>query len=106
MMNPGLRDRRITLLKRVTTRSSTGAQTTTYVPTRKLWAYVHERRARERTQSGIAEAVGWELRASVLYSPDITADDRIEYKGVVYEIQGFAEIGRRESLELALGRVL
>jgi SPP1 family predicted phage head-tail adaptor len=102
----GSLDRRITVLRRTVSRSGSGAELVSYVPVSKRWARVYERTAKESTQSGIKDAVVWDLKATIRYTEDIAAEDRVEFKGVQFEIRGLREgEGRRESLDIYLGRL-
>lgn len=100
MLSAGKRDRRVTLLRRVDARDSTGAAATSWQPVAQLWAAVHDRTGRETLAAGQGEAAAWDVRFTVLYREDLRRTDRIEYRGDTYRVVHIDELGRKAGLVL------
>lgn len=102
-MQAGKRDRRIKLLRYSQTTGSSGGVTETYTEFATVWASVKDLRgsqffAAQQSNSMVT------TKFIIQYRSDLTARDRIEWKGRQYEIVGTPiELGRNESLEI-MGR--
>ncbi len=99
-MRSGYLDRRATLQHQVLTRSATdGEQVATYTDYATVWAGKRDIRGREfvaGSQMNSDITTLWQIR----HRTDVKATDRIVVEGLSYDINGIAEIGRRDGLEL------
>lgn len=98
-MRPGELDRRITFQRRGQTQSPSGAIVPGWVDHVTVWAGFRPTMGRERVQAPqtLATRTGtWRIR----WRSDITEDMRFLFRGQPWQIEGIAEIGRREGLEI------
>lgn len=98
-MRAGRLDRRITLLRQTETQGADGAPIRTWSEVGKVWAEVVPVGGKERLQAPqtIAEQTA---RIRIRYRAGVDVQMRIEHAGLLWEIQGLAEIGRREGIEI------
>lgn len=98
-MRAGRLARRITLLRQTETQGPDGAPIRTWSEVAKVWAELVPVGGRERLQAPqtIAERTA---RIRIRWRSDVDEQMRIRHDGRLWEIQGIAEIGRREGLEL------
>lgn len=105
-MEPGVRDRRITIQQRVTTDAvgASGRPVETWTTLDEMWA-----EKREMTGSEVYKASQWSAKVDgvfeVNYRDDmdpetvaVTKLRRVLYRGRVHDITAVREIGRREGL--------
>jgi SPP1 family predicted phage head-tail adaptor len=98
-LNAGRLDRRITIEIKTVAQDEFGQPVETWTTLATVWAHKRDIRASEkfRAQQEIAEeAAVFEIR----WRSGIDAGDRLVHDGKTYDIEGVAEIGRREGLEL------
>lgn len=98
----GKLDRRVDVLRSVSAKDGYNADILTWHPFASVWAEAMPISDGERLQAG-EELGSRKYRFSVRYSPDtstITHKDRIRFEGVVYDINGVKEVGRRELVEI------
>ena len=103
-----LKDKKITIYKKVITESSIGGQITKYQPIHpgKLWAYVRQLSAKEYFAAAAVQNTE-EMLFTVNWRPDITPQMYIEYKGVWYDIQRVDTFeGYKENLHLYASQTL
>ncbi len=99
--NIGKMDRRITVQTRTTAQDSWGQPLETWADATTVWAEYIPRLVSsdlpvDAQQEQFIEKCSFIMRWRV-----IPTDARITYNGKVYKIQGMAEIGRKDRLELA-----
>jgi len=97
-----LKDKKITIYKRVMTNDEWGNQRTGYQPIHpgKLWAYVRQLSATEYFAAAAVQNKE-EMLFTVNWRPDITPKMYIEYKGVWYDIKRVDTFeGYKENLHL------
>ena len=97
-----LKDKKITIYKRVMTNDEWGNQIIKYQPIHpgKLWAYVRQLSATEYFAAAQVQNKE-EMLFTVNWRPDITPKMYIEYKGVWYDIKRVDTFeGYKESLHL------
>lgn len=99
MLDPGRRDRLVTIEQYALTQDTTGGEVKTYSVFRKAWAQVVPLTARDRNMSGGVHSER-ESKFLIPYISGIDETMRISYDDLYWEILGIAEIGRREGLEL------
>ena len=98
-MQPGRMDRRIAIEAVAVTQNDYGEEVETWAPLATVFAEKRDIRARERftAQQRLAE----ESAVFVIrYRADVTPAMRLVCEGKTYRIEGLAEIGRREGLEI------
>lgn len=98
-MRPGELDRRITLQREENTQSPSGAATRAWVDVATVWAGLRAMPGRERYQAPqpLATRTGtWRIR----WRTDVDEKMRFVFRGEVWRIDGLAEIGRREGIEI------
>lgn len=101
-MQPGMRDRLITIERFSETRNDLNEAKETWAELFKVWAKVAPISDSERSQAaqkGVISTDRFNIRWSVS-AATIKHNDRINYGGVPYDIQAIKEIGRRKALEL------
>lgn len=101
MISAGDMDRQITIEKRTTTQSASGAETESWTTHATVWASKQDDQGDERTSDGVTSSITtttWGIRwRSGLNSKDY----RIKYNGLVYDITGQpVEVGRKEGLKI------
>lgn len=90
----GKLDRRVTIERKTTSRSSTGAVIETWATWRTVFMGKSDITANERfraDQELAVETTVWESH----YIDGLRTDDRLSVDGKVYDILGIAEVGRR-----------
>ena len=94
-------NRRLSLIRKETTRDAYGAEIATWVVVATVWAKVTPVFASERNAAPQTMPVD---QATVLinWRTDITAAWRIRYRGKDWQITGIAPIGRDEALQLTM----
>lgn len=98
----GSLDRRITIQRSVNSTDALGTVIPTWEKLARVWAQRIPQRAIETWKAGGTAAtreVMWRIRWSEKVA-DVSATDRLVYKGAVMEISGTQEIGRREGIEI------
>ena len=103
-----LKDKKITIYKKVITEDSIGNQITKYQPIHpgKLWAYVRQLSATEYFAAAAVQNKE-EMLFTVNWRPDITPQMYIEYKGVWYDIKRVDTFeGYKENLHLYASQTL
>lgn len=98
-MRIGDLDRRITLQREQETQTPSGAPVREWVDVATVWASMRQMPGRERWQAPQALAVRtatWRIR----WRSDVQETWRFLFRGEVWRIDGLAEIGRREGLEI------
>ena len=103
-----LKDKKITIYKKVITEDSIGGQITKYQPIHpgKLWAYVRQLSATEYFAAAAVQNKE-EMLFTVNWRPDITPQMYIEYKGVWYDIKRVDTFeGYKENLHLYASQTL
>lgn len=99
-MRSGYLDRRATLQHQVLTpNATTGEKEVSYADYATVWAGKRDIRGREffaAQQVNSDTTTLWQIR----HRTDVKATDRIVVEGLSYDINGIAEIGRRDGLEL------
>lgn len=101
-MLAGKLDRRIRVLRYGMTRDAQNAPVEAWAELVKLWASKEDISDGERmraAQVGASVTTRFRIRYSSV-TATIDAKDRIVYGGLVYDIAGIKEIGRREGLEI------
>lgn len=102
-MQTGRLDRQIKLLRYGTTTDTAGGIVDTYTEFATIWATVTDLRGTQFFASQQSQSVVT-TKFFMRYRDDLTAKDRIEWKGKQYEIIGTPiEVGRNEALEV-MGR--
>lgn len=103
-MQAGRLDRRVTIEAYTATRDAAGGEARNWAELATVWAEKRDLAGREfLTASQEAQAqveTLWRTR----WRPDITAKMRLVHDGVIYDIEGVAELGRRDGLELRCRR--
>ena len=97
-----LKDKKITIYKKVMTEDEWGNQRVSYQPIHpgKLWAYVRQLSATEYFAAAAVQNKE-EMLFTVNWRPDITPQMYIEYKGVWYDIKRVDTFeGYKENLHL------
>jgi SPP1 family predicted phage head-tail adaptor len=98
-MRAGRLNRRVELLRPVVTRGAAGEQVETLTLVGRVWAGRRDLRARELAQGSVdftaADAV-YEIR----WRTDVQRGWRVREGDQVFEVEGLADIGTREGLEL------
>ena len=95
----GRLDRLVTIERKTTTRSSTGAVVETWAPWKAVWMGKRDIRATERfraDQDLAVETTVWDSH----YIDGMRSDDRLSVEGKVYDILGIREVGRRMGIEI------
>lgn len=95
-------DRRITIQRATKVKDGLGTEIPAWSNLAKVWAQRVPQRAIETWKAGGTAAtreVMWRIRWSEKVG-DVSATDRLVYKGAVMEISGTEEIGRREGIEI------
>lgn len=103
-----LKDKKITIYKKVITESSIGDQITKYQPIHpgKLWAYVRQLSATEYFAAAAVQNKE-EMLFTVNWRSDIAPQMYIEYKGVWYDIKRVDTFeGYKENLHLYASQTL
>ncbi len=103
-----LKDKKITIYKKVITEDSIGNQITKYQPIHpgKLWAYVRQLSAQEYFAAAQVQHKE-EMLFTINWRPDISPAMFIEYKGVWYDIQRVDTFeGYKENLHLYASQTL
>ena len=103
-----LKDKKITIYKKVITENSMGDQITKYQPIHpgKLWAYVRQLSAKEYFAAAAVQNTE-EMLFTVNWRPDIAPQMYIEYKGVWYDIKRVDTFeGYKENLHLYASQTL
>lgn len=97
-MRAGRLSRRITLLEPQEAQDGGGAPIRTWVEVAHLWAEIVPVGGRERLQAPqtIAERTA---RIRIRWRAGVNEAMRIRHDGILWEILGIAEIGRREGIE-------
>ena len=98
-MRPGELDRRITFQREEITQSPSGAPMRLWVDVATVWASFRPAMGKERYQAPqtLATRTGtWRIR----WRTGIDEKMRFLFRGDVWQIDGLAEIGRREGLEI------
>lgn len=101
-MRAGQLDRRVTIEAVTRTTDPAGQATETWAPVATVWAAVWQLSATERAarpQTAAEETRRFRIRWTRAWTPT-PGDHRIVYAGRVFDIQGVAEIGRREGWEI------
>lgn len=98
-MRAGRMDRLITIQQRSDSQDSYGQPVPSWSTLAEVWADKKDVKASERfaSEQRIAEQT---TVFRIYWRDDVTAKMRVSYDGKVYDINGVAEIGRREGLEL------
>ncbi len=99
-MQAGKLDRQIVILSYTETTDNFGGISETYVPLATVWAEVLPLRGIEKfaAQQANSETI---TKFRIRYRADVSARDRISWKGREYDITGVpSEIGRNEILEI------
>ena len=102
MLNAGLLDRRIKILRGARVDDGLQAKTATFAEVGCIWASRFDVSNSEAVAAGqvLAEVVTkFRIRSSD-FSRTITPLDRVQCDGRVYNITGILELGRRDILEL------
>lgn len=99
MVAAGMLDRRITIESRVVTQSATGAAVETWSTFATIWASKRDLKGREYFEARQDQAeVTTEFTMHWLMG--LTREMRIQYDGLIYDIQHIAEIHRRTGLRV------
>lgn len=98
-MLAGPLDRRATLQQPEHARGTAGDVVTTYSTVAIVWASKRDLRGREFLAAGMTQAE-METVITIRWRADVRPDWRVLIDGRAYDIQGSAELGRRDGLEL------
>ena len=99
MIEAGRLDRRATLQSPAPTRGTAGDTIPGWTTVATVWAGKRDVRGREFLAAGATQAE-METVITIRWRSDLTPGWRVQMDGRTYDIQGAAEIGRREGLEL------
>ncbi len=94
-------DRRVTIQNRFTVTDGYGDRIETWSDTATLWAEYIPRLISSDLPTDAQQEQFIEKCSFIIRWRVIPTDSRITYNGKVYKIQGMAEIGRKDRLELA-----
>lgn len=98
-MRAGRLDRRITIERPASTIDPEGAEVPGWATHATVWAEVHMVAAKERL--GAPQTLGVRTaKIRIRHRSDLGPEMRIRYGGAVWGIDGIAELGRREALEI------
>ena len=100
MARTGQLDRRITIQRASRTRNAVGELIDTWSTFAEAWAYKRDVRAGQRVAADQVVA-DIDTVFTIRYRAGVTPDMRVAYGGLVYDIKGVAELGRREWQELS-----
>lgn len=98
-MLAGPLDRRATLQRPVLSRGAAGEALTAWQTVATVWASKRDVRGREFLAAGMTQAE-METTIVIRYRDDVAPTWRVVLDGRTYDIQGSAELGRRDGLEL------
>jgi SPP1 family predicted phage head-tail adaptor len=98
-MIAGPLDRRVTLQRPAETRGAAGDSLIGYQTVAEVWAGKRDMRGREVLAAG-ATLAEVETLITIRWRSDIRPAWRVLLDGRAYDIQGMAEVGRRDGLEL------
>ncbi len=102
-MRAGRLDRRVTLQRRVITRDAAGGAIETWTSAFSCWAERRDVRGSERLEAG-AEVATHEATFRIRWRAGIDATWRLVEGTVAWDVEGIAELGRRDGLELTCRR--
>jgi SPP1 family predicted phage head-tail adaptor len=104
-MEPGERDRRVTIQQLTAGKAGSGYPKDTWTPLRTVWMRVLELRASERfkaSQNAAAVDTQFEMGYAADMDPDLLNVPKVRrllYKGRTHDITSASMIGRREGIE-------
>ena len=106
-MQAGTLDRRVTIQQQVTTRDAYGAEVVQWLNLVTLWANKREAVGLEAFQADQVAQATASATFRIRYRSGLQAKMRLEDdQGALWDIEGVAEIGRRDGLELRCSRVM
>lgn len=98
-MNPGLLNRRITILRPTRSASELGAPVETWTTEATVWARYQVDKGGEK-YTGAEELARREVTFTIRHRSGITPSMRIQFAGQLYNINAVLELGLNEFLQL------
>lgn len=98
-MRAGRLDRKIELQRATNGRSERGDKVPTFTTYETVPANIKRVSAKEIIRAGQVTPE-FDVVATIRYRSDVSTKDRFLFEGLIYNILGVTEIGRREGLEL------